>query len=189
MKDALFIEKMLGKGKEAGEKVKTEFSNLTLLHLNWKPAPDTWSIGQCLDHLIVSDCLYFPTLRKIAEGRFEMTIWERWSPFSTLFGRMLVQQLQEKVKKKVKAPKVFIPSASQIDLGILERFQKHLDTLLEYIAACKTINLDRTHITSPVSKFITYSLRNAITILIQHEHRHINQAMRVKQRLLATPVE
>lgn len=181
MKDTLFIEKMVVRGKEAGEKVKAEFSDLSLLQLNWKPAPDSWSIGQCLDHLIVSDCLYFPALQKIAEGKFEMTAWERWSPFSSLFGRMLVQLLQEKVKKKVKAPKVLIPFSSQIDLGILERFQKHLDTLLEYLAACKTINLDRTHITSPVSKFVTYSLRNAITILIQHLHRHINQAMKVKK--------
>ena len=181
MRDPLFIEKILLKGKEAGEKVKTEFSNLTLQQLNWKPAPESWSIGQCLDHLIVSDCLYFPTLKGIAAGKFEMSFWQKWNPFSILFGRMLVNQLQEKVKKPTKTPKIFIPSSGQIDAGVIERFHKHLDTLLEYIAACKTIDLDKTHITSPVSKFITYSLRNAITILIHHEHRHINQAIKVKQ--------
>ena len=180
MKDSLFIQRMLQRGKEADDKVKSEFSNLTLQQLNWKPASESWSIGQCLDHLLVSDCLYFPALKKIAAGKYKMTFWEKWNPFSILFGRMLVSQLQEKVKKPVKAPKVFIPSASQIDIGVIERFHKHLDTLLEYIASCKTIDLDKTHITSPVSKFITYSLRNAITILIQHEHRHINQAVRMK---------
>ena len=41
-------------------------------------------------------------------------------------------------------------------------------------------SFDKTHISSPVSKFVTYSLRNAITLLIQHEHRHINQAIKVK---------
>jgi hypothetical protein len=180
MKDALFIERMLQKGKEAHEKVNAEFSGISLHQLNWKPDEDSWSIGQCLDHLIVADCLYFPALKRIAAGKFEMSFWEKWNPFSILFGRMLVNQLQEKVKKPTKAPKVFIPSSGQIDIGVIERFHKHLDTLMEYIAACKTIDLDKTHITSPVSKFITYSLRNAITILIQHEHRHINQAMRLK---------
>jgi uncharacterized damage-inducible protein DinB len=181
MKDVLFIEKMLVRGKEAGEKVRTEFSNLSLEQLNWKPVPESWSIGQCLDHLIISDCSYFPTFQKIAEGKFQMSSWEKWSPLNILFGKIMVNQLQEKVTRKINAPRMLMPSASQVDPGILERFQKHLDTLLEYIAAFRDIDLDTTHITSPMLKFVTYSLRNAITILIQHEHRHINQAIRVKK--------
>jgi DinB superfamily len=180
LKDPLFIEKMLLKGKEAGEKVKIEFTNLSLEQLNWKPSPESWGIGQCLDHLIVSDCSYFAALKKIASGKYKMTFWEKWNPFSILFGRILVNQLKEKVKKKLKAPKVLTPSASS-DAGITDRFHTHLDTLLEYITACKTVNVDKTHITSPIFSFVTYSLRNAITILIQHEHRHINQAIKVKQ--------
>jgi len=182
MKDALFIERMLQRGKEADKKVKSEFAVISFEQLNWKPAEDRWSIGQCLDHLIISDCLYFPALKKIATGKYEMSFWEKWNPLSILFGRTLVSQLQEKVKKPMKAPKVFIPSASQIDAGIIERFHKHMDTFLEYIAACETTDLDKIRITSPVSWFITYDLRNAITFLIQHEHRHINQAIRVKQK-------
>ena len=79
MKDALFIQQMLEKGKEAGKKVKTEFIDFSLYQLNWKPSPESWSIGQCLDHLIIADCLYFPALKKIAERKFEMTAWEKWS--------------------------------------------------------------------------------------------------------------
>jgi len=180
MKDVLFIEQMLQRGKEASEKVRIEFNDLSFEQLNWKPAPGSWSIGQCLDHLIVSDSLYFPSLRKIAEDKFEMNTWEKWNPLGMLFGKMLVNQTQEKVKKKLSAPKVFVPSSSQVDIGILDRFQKHQDTLLEYIASFKNTDPDRLHITSPVGRFITYSLRNAITILIQHQHRHINQAIRVK---------
>src|SRR5262245_30576853 len=58
MKDALFIQQMIERGKEAGDKVRTELEGLTSSQLNWKSAPESWSIGQCLDHLIVSDCLY-----------------------------------------------------------------------------------------------------------------------------------
>lgn len=180
MNDAEFIERMVLKGKEAGEKVKNEFSFLSSEQLNWKPSPEKWSIGQCLDHLLVSDMQYFPVLQKIAEKKYKMTFWEKWSPFSILFGRMLAQQLQENVSAKLKTPKIFRPGESNIDAGIFERFQKHLDTLLEYISTCRDLDTDKLHITSPVSNFITYSLRNAIKILIQHEHRHINQAAKVK---------
>jgi uncharacterized damage-inducible protein DinB len=180
MKDSIFIQQMLQKGNESREKVRAEFSTLSLPQLNWKPAEESWSIGQCLDHLVVSDCLYFPAFKKISEGKQEMTFWENWSPLSGLFGKMLENQVQEKVGKKINTPQQFAPSQGNIDLGILERFYKHLDTLLEYIADFIKKDIDKTHITSPVSKVVTYSLRRAITILIQHEHRHINQAIRLK---------
>ncbi len=180
MKDPQFIQQMLTKTREAGEKVKAEFSSLNLEQLNWKPTPESWSIGQCLDHLVVSDSLYFPAMKKIAEGSYHMRAWEKWSPFTGLFGRMMVSQVKEVPIRKLKAPKILTPSTSNIDLGILERFHQHLDILSECIAATAPVNIDKTHITSPVSKFITYSLRNAITLLVQHEHRHINQAIRVK---------
>jgi hypothetical protein len=109
-----------------------------------------------------------------------MTAWQRWSPLSGLFGKMLVSQLKENVKRKVSTSRIFYPSASEIDLGIIDRFHKHLDSLLEYIERFKDVDLDKTFIASPASGFITYSLRNAVTLLVQHEHRHINQAIRVK---------
>ncbi|MEO7984034.1 MAG: DinB family protein [Bacteroidota bacterium] len=180
MKDGDFILDMLQKGTVAGEKVKTEFSHLSSEQLNWKPSRESWSIAQCLDHLVISDCSYFPIFKKITSHQFEMNFWENWSPFGGLFGKILATQVNENPRKKLKSPKIFIPEHSHIDAGILERFHKHLDSLLEYIAGCSYLDLDKTHITSPVSKFITYSLRNCITLLIQHEHRHINQAIKVK---------
>ena len=181
LKDLRFIQEMLQNGNESGEKAKAEFSNLSLTQLNWKPAEKSWSIGQCLDHLIISDCLYFPALKKITEGKHEMNFWETWSPFTGLFGKILVTQINENPRKKLKAPNIFTPSQSYIDIGIIERFHKHLESLFEYIAGCQRIDIDKTHITSPALKLVTYSLRNAITILIQHEHRHINQALKLKQ--------
>jgi len=182
MKDEPFIQTMLQKGKEAGERVKRDFPNLTLSQLNWKPAPESWSIGQCLDHLIVADCLYFPAFKKIAGNTYKMTLWQRRSPFSKMFGTILVTQMQENVKRKVKTARVFFPTASDIDAGIFDRFHKHLDSLLEYIGRFKEVDLDKTRIASPVSNFITYSLRDAVTLLVNHEHRHISQAIRVKSR-------
>lgn len=180
MNDPYFIDLTLRRGNEARDKVRHGLTDLSVHQLNWKPAPESWSIGQCMDHLVVSDSLYFPTLEKIADGSFRMNTWEKINPFSHFLGRVLVNQMTEKVTKKVKAPKVFVPSSSQLDPGIMDRFYKHLDTLLDYVSGFKRTDLDKTHITSPVSKVVTYSLRDALTILVNHEHRHVNQAMRVK---------
>ncbi len=168
------------RANQAKERASREFSTLSPDQLNWKPAPDNWSIGQCLDHLVVTDLQYFPVLRKIAEDNYEMSFWERWNPFNRLFGKMLLHQMLETTKKKVKTAVIFQPSASSIDAGIMERYAKHLDTLIGFIVDCRNTDLDKTHISSPVSKTITYSLRLAISILVEHLHRHLGQAQRVK---------
>lgn len=183
MKDKQFIEDLLIRGREAGDRAKALFNHMDIDQLNWKPEPGRWSIAQCLDHLVVSDMTYFPALKKIAAGNYKMSKWERWSPLSGLFGKMLVDQTQEKVTRKLNAPRAFQPSQSKIDVGILDRFHKHLDTLLEYIEACKHIDIDKLYITSPAFKMVTYKLRHAIQILVQHERRHINQAIRVKHTM------
>src|SRR5688500_6631018 len=111
---------MLIKGKEAGEKARNAFSGLTPGQLNWKPSPDRWSIAQCLDHLLVADLLYFPTMKEITRGNYKMSFWEKFNPFSVLFGRMLVHQVSDKTKKKLKAPAVFTPAMGTIDPGIMD---------------------------------------------------------------------
>ncbi len=180
MRDPAFIQQMIQRTTDAGKRVSAAFTDLSLSQLNWKPAANSWSIGQCLEHLIISDCAYFPVFKKIINRQHEMTRWERWSPLSGFWGKMLVSQLQEKAVKKLNTPAVFAPTEKDTDLGVLERFQKHLGSLRDYIAGCQPVDLDKTYITSPALKLVTYSVRNAITILVQHEHRHINQALRLQ---------
>lgn len=109
-----------------------------------------------------------------------MGFWENWNPLSGLFGRMLVSQVSERPRKKLPAPRIFLPPEKTVDPGIFERFHKHLDTLVEYMAICQRVDIDKTHIPSPVSRFVTYSLRDMFQVLVQHLHRHIHQAMALK---------
>ena len=109
-----------------------------------------------------------------------MNLWERHSPFSAVCGRILKDQLQEKVKRKLKAPKKFQPSKSELRMEVIERYHQNLDGFLELISNCQNIDIDKIILTSPAIRIVTYSLRDALYFLIQHEHRHINQAIRIK---------
>lgn len=180
MRDPGFFLDMLQKGREARDKSKTEFGTLSLIQLNWRPVAGSWSIGQCLDHLLITDRSYFPVLKKISAGNFKMSSWEKWSPFTGLIGHLLTSQIKEKPGWRFKAPRILVPSDKNVDTGILEQFHQHFDPLLDYVAGCSKVDPDKLHITSPVIKLVTYSLRRAIMLIMQHEHRHINQAITVK---------
>ena len=180
MKDEIFIASILQKGKEAKEKVIHEFSDISLEQLNWKPLPGSWSIAQCLEHLIIADSAYFPDLKNITEGNFKMDFWEKHSLFTRLCGRLMKDSLQEQVKRKMIAPKKIQPQKSDKKLDLIDNYLKNLDTFFTLIANCKNVDIDKTIITSPTIRIVTYSLGDAFIFLIQHEHRHINQAIKVK---------
>lgn len=180
MTDEVFIKTILQKGKEAKDKVTSEFSGISLEQLNWKVSPESWSIAQCLEHLIIADSCYFSDLKKITEGNFKMNYWERLSPFTNLCGRLLRDRLQEQVKKKMIAPAKIQPTKLKKQLDIIESYHKNLDIFLAYILNCTRIDIDKIIITSPTIPIVTYTLRDALYFLVNHEHRHINQALRVK---------
>ena len=79
-----------------------QFRQLTVEQLNWKPSHDSWSVGQCFDHLITIQTLYFPQLMQLTNGQEKPSAWQRYSPFSSLFGRILIKSLQPDNPRKTK---------------------------------------------------------------------------------------
>lgn len=156
------------------------FGSLNSFQLNWKPAEQKWSIGQCFDHLIVSNKEYFRQLESLGQGKEDKNIWKHIPGLPGLFGHLLLKSVSEESKRKLKAPKIFEPSLSEIRSDIISEFVVHQNRLIEFIRKLEKADLRKTKITSPVSRFITYSLSDTFNILAAHEHRHYKQAMNVK---------
>lgn len=182
MKDLEFINLILQRGEEAKLKISVGFSGISNPQLNWKPAPASWSIAQCLEHLIKTHSSYIPIFKKISTGNYKMSFWQRFSPFTSTWGNFFKKQLDEEPKLKLKAAKKIKPSASTLSLEIIQTYLQSLDDFLEAISRCDKTDLDKTIITSPFVSAVTYNLRAVFQFLLQHEHRHINQAMRVKAK-------
>ena len=79
---------------QISDDVQDSFGALSAEQLNWKPAPESWSVGQCLDHLIKSNEEFFPELEGIASGTRKNTFWQNWSPLSGIAGAFLVSTLK-----------------------------------------------------------------------------------------------
>lgn len=160
--------------------VKAAFAGLSTEQLNWKPDAKSWSVAQCLDHLIKIDGLYFPLFAKLSKGVVPNTFWEKYSPLSGFFGSYLIKVLSPDYARKVKTSKKAYPWSSEIDANIVERFEKHNEELVGHLQSLpEGLDLKRTIIASPLSGFVTYSLDDCITILTVHERRHLEQAKRV----------
>lgn len=159
--------------------VRARFGSLTREQLEWRPPSGGWSVAQCLDHLITTTASYLPELGAIASGTRRPSAWERLSPFSRAFGRMLVGFMQQDDKRSA-TPRRFVPP-SAVGGDIVTRFAASQDELAAAIRATASVDWDRTIVTSTFNRIATYPLADAYRIILEHQRRHVRQAQRVTE--------
>jgi hypothetical protein len=173
----VMLEELDAVGREARE----VFGHLSPSQLNWKPSAERWSVGQCFDHLVVTNRCFFPDMERVAAGTYRPSLWARVSPLSGFFGRFILKALDPARGRRTKAPRVFEPARSDVAADVVERFAAHQSELSERMRATAGADLRGLKVTSPVSPVATYSLLDAYRILVAHERKHFEQARRVTQ--------
>ena len=159
--------------------VRAAFGELSFAQLNSKSCEKSWSVAQCLEHLITVNSLYFPIFEKLRRGNVPNTFLEKFSPLSGFFGRYLIKAMMPENPKKMKTSRNAYPSSSDIGADIVERFEKNNRELANHIGAISPDVDLKSIITSPLAGFVTYSLDDCLTMLVVHEQRHVLQAKRV----------
>jgi hypothetical protein len=157
------------------------FGDLTAQQLNWKPGAEQWSVAQCFDHLVTANEAFFPIFEKVLSGEKKNTFWESLPWLPAFWGKMLIKAVAPESPRKFKAPKIFHPSSSGVDGTIIRRFIDQQNQVIRYMKATEDLDLEKIKISSPVTQLITYSLMDAYRIIINHEQRHLLQAMRVSE--------
>ncbi|MEP6849531.1 MAG: DinB family protein, partial [Acidobacteriota bacterium] len=94
------------------------------------------------------------------------------------FGGFLKNNLA-KDSRKFKAPSKTIVPPSDIDEGILDRFAENQKIVIESIRSMDKLDINKTVITSPFIRIMTYRLSDGLGIVVEHEKRHFRQARRV----------
>ncbi len=175
------LNNLLSELEQVSENAQKTFGHLNAGQINWKPSNEGWSVGQCFEHLIKINSAYFPEFESIIKGERKNRFWENYSPLSGFFGNLLFKSLSPKAERKLKAPKVAEPSASDISLTIIEDFAKHQAEMIDKIRQTENLDTKKIILTSPFIKAITYSLFDSYRIIATHEKRHFRQAERVMQ--------
>ncbi|MFW6192865.1 MAG: DinB family protein [Gemmatimonadota bacterium] len=187
-----------------GEKAEELAAGLTPEQLRWRPEPGRWSVGECLDHLVLTGEAYLEVLDEaIEEGRRRGVRAE--GPYRrSLVGRFLTWTLEPPPRLKVPAPEVIRPRASGADGSAggraagrparagasdegdgpgpadpLPRFLALRARLGRRLEAADGLDLGRIRVTSPFIAFARFDLGSAFRMVAAHERRHLWQAGRV----------
>jgi hypothetical protein len=158
--------------------VVSNFATLSGQQLNWKPSEDVWSVGQCIEHLILSKQFFQPILDTVANGTRTNTFWENWSPLRVLGTKLYFRYIRSD-QTKVKAPTERIVPMSEIHGDVVERYAMQQEKITEKLRGIPQRTFDSTILTSPFLGIVTYKLSDGLLILAEHDRRHIRQALRI----------
>ncbi len=156
------------------------FGMLTMEQLNWKPNPNTWSIGQNLDHLIVINGTYHPIIKAIRAGTYKLPYISKLDFMVSFLGRTVLKAVQPDRKKRMKTFPIWEPAKSDIKPDIWERFEQQQTDLKKLIQSSSDLLDTGLVISSPANRNIVYKLETAFDIIVSHELRHFEQSKEVE---------
>lgn len=160
--------------------VATEFASLDLAALNYKPAPDSWSILECLEHLNRYSRYYNPALAKAialnAGGNDVAYISYSW------LGKKSVEMVRPQNMKKHQTVKHMNPNNSTLSRATVEEFLKHEQELQQLLQQAKGANLAKKAVPVEFFKLLKMRIGEALEFVVVHQERHVQQALRVKQQ-------
>jgi hypothetical protein len=142
--------------------------------------PRVWSIGECLEHLIITAEEFYeqmrPALARVPRPVAVSVGGGSWRP--SLAGRLILKALDPMARRRVRSPQLLVPSPVPRP-ALLESFLAAQDELIEMMRAADGLDLTRVRLHSPASTCIRIHLGDSFEMLICHAERHLGQAERV----------
>ncbi len=166
--------------------IETAFAHLADSAINRQPGPNHWSIAQCLDHIVVSDRLYYESLRRVVVQGHRTKRCSEDSIRPGFLGRYFVR-LMGPDGRRIKSPRLFTPSSGHRTVPLLADFADHQKELMELLRRADGLAVNVLRLSSPVSRIFRFSLGEIFLILLAHQKRHLNQAMAISRWLSENP--
>jgi hypothetical protein len=153
---------------------------LSAEQLNWRPRPDVWSVGQCLQHLFVFNKVYLPAISVSLEGRQRARVQEITPGW---FGRWFIRNYVEasSESRRTRAPRKIEPD-EQVECSILESFLRSNQIARKVIHRASDYDVNRIRFKNPFIPMLRFTAGTGLEIVSKHQSRHLLQAEGVRQR-------
>jgi len=153
-------------------------AGLTEEQLNWQPELGSWSVGQCLEHLCITNEAYLTPISAALKEKPDSPV-EQITP--GWFGRWFIRSFVEPSPngKRVSAPPKIRPAA-RVDLAVLNRFLSSNKSCRELIVRTRDKDINRIRFWNPFVPGVRFTAGTGLEIIAGHERRHLMQAERVR---------
>jgi DinB superfamily len=168
---------------DARRRAEALVAGLDAGQLNMRPAPEKWSVAECLAHLNVTAATVQRLMEKAIErGRREKKFGT--GPFSLgARGRLLIWIAEPPPKFRIPAPRSVRPASAAADPGqVLKDFMRAQDEWERLMREQEGLDTQKIKIGRWNSPFRA-RLAAAVPWMLAHQRRHLLQAEKVKQAI------
>jgi hypothetical protein len=157
-----------------------DLTTLSPKQLNWKEAPERWSILECIEHLNRYNDYYIREIEnnfKPSSARIEKPLTSTW------IGQKSIAMMSPLNRKKQKTFKKMNPANSSLTIDVFKTFiadQQRLKKLLEELML---VDPNSKAVKVEFFKLLKMTIAEALEFLIVHEQRHIIQTFDVKVKI------
>jgi len=154
---------------------------LTEAQFNWRPDAGSWSICECLGHLLITGEAMCRGVDAALEnpanaGRkghppFRYPVIQRW----------IVKASQPEASLRLRAPRRFHAAGGQPITAVLPTFRNLQQKFILRIEQANGLDLAAIKVLTPVTRIYRFSLGMIFAQVAAHSRRHLAQARRVRQ--------
>jgi hypothetical protein len=147
--------------------------------LNWHPQHESWSVGQCLEHLYLANEVYLPAIAAALERRQRAVVHEiRLGSFSRWFIRKYIAP--NPGGARARAPKKIEP-ATTVDPGILTTFVRSNQDARELVQRASEYDVNAIRFENPFIPLLRFTVGTGLEVISKHQSRHLLQAEGVRR--------
>ena len=161
-------------------KEANKFQECAYNKLNKKPAPKSWSVLECVEHINRYDKLYLSRVDKSINSaeKIDTTDFK-----SGLIGGVFANLIHpDKKGLKTKTLPSMNPSNSDLSKEVINVFIDQQLELYRLLKNAQEVDLSRIKIASSVTNLLSFNLGDTFKILVYHDLRHIRQAKNALDR-------
>lgn len=162
------------------EQIKLLISKFQMIRekdLAKKPSEEAWSAAECFEHLTTYGDYYLPKLEnavKLGQRSHPGLVYKPgW------LGNWMVNQIKPSPQTKpMKAHQMHLPAANEAPSTHLAKLISQTEHLLQLLQKLQGVQLNRNRIAISIMPMIKLKLGDILCFLVQHQQRHIDQAVR-----------
>lgn len=173
MKLECTTEEFLAELQRQSAQAEALVSGLNEAALNWQMhGGKSWSVGQCLEHLVIMNAIYVKALRQLVESNRDQ-LEPRKNPMqpSGWLTRLFLRSEEPPPKLKLPAPCKISPT-SQTTSAVLEEFKALQKQLVDFVREWGEADLGDLRLRDPLFP-LHLTVDTELLILAAHNRRHL----------------
>ena len=162
-------------------RARTLVRPLSHMQLNWQPVPRRWSIGQNLQHTVLTGREYIAPLDVAIEQARRRTQAQETPHRPGFIAGYLVRSMEPPVTRRLRTlPRLQPPSTLERDM-VLAEFDAFHEELQRRMFTARSAHLDAGRMRSPLLPLVRLTVEQAFAVLLAHARRHLWASEQVLQ--------